>query len=106
MSEVQKENSPISRGGRRCVAGGCSNTTLNGVSMHSFSEKRPDIYRQWVAFVKRKRKDWTPTRHSLLCSAHFAEDCFPLKFRLGLLETVKLRPDDSFFHALIACFLD
>ncbi|XP_060084048.1 uncharacterized protein LOC132563302 [Ylistrum balloti] len=34
-----------------------------------------------------KRKDWKPTRHSVLCSAHFQEDCYPLKFRLGLLES-------------------
>ncbi|XP_021366058.1 uncharacterized protein LOC110458605 [Mizuhopecten yessoensis] len=36
---------------------------------------------------RRKRKDWEPTRHTVLCSAHFEEDCFPLKFRLGLLES-------------------
>ncbi|XP_021375725.1 THAP domain-containing protein 3-like [Mizuhopecten yessoensis] len=55
--------------------------------MHTFPAKRSDIHRQWVAFVRRKRKDWEPTRHTVLCSAHFEEDCFPLKFRLGLLES-------------------
>ncbi|XP_021351593.1 THAP domain-containing protein 1-like [Mizuhopecten yessoensis] len=87
MSVIYKENTPVSRCGRRCVAGGCSNTAINGVSMHTFPAKRPDIHRQWVAFVRRKRKDWEPTRHTVLCSAHFEEDCFPLKFRLGLLES-------------------
>ncbi|XP_021341179.1 THAP domain-containing protein 3-like [Mizuhopecten yessoensis] len=87
MSVIYKENTLVSRRGRRCVAGGCSNTTINGVSMHTFPAKRPDIHRQWVAFVRRKRKDWEPTRHTVLCSAHFEEDCFPLKFRLGLLES-------------------
>ncbi|KAJ8315552.1 hypothetical protein KUTeg_007702 [Tegillarca granosa] len=66
-----------------CVAYGCSNTTLDNVSMHKFPMKNPELLRQLVDFVRSKRKDWIqPSANSTLCSDHFTEDCFPLKVRI------------------------
>lgn len=73
------------KGGRRCVAGGCSSkkTSENGISLHSFPVDRPAILRQWVKFVKVTRKNWSgPSKHSVLCSLHFNEECYPTKFRM------------------------
>ena len=60
----------------RCVVAGCSNTTKNGVSLHTF----PSVskYRRiWTAAVKHTRPKWPgPTVHSMVCSAHFEPTCF------------------------------
>ena len=40
-------------------------------------EDRSKICRQWINFVKTKRKDFiTPTMHSVLCEKHFTADCY------------------------------
>jgi len=68
-------------GGRRCVAGYCSNTTKDNVSLFSFP-KNASIRRQWVKFVAVNRcdewaeKDYEPSQWALLCSTHFDESCF------------------------------
>ncbi|XP_060078185.1 uncharacterized protein LOC132557684 [Ylistrum balloti] len=68
--------------GKRCVAYGCGNTTLDGVSLHFFPLDRPEICKVWTAFVRRKRDLWDgPTKHSVLCSEHFGEDCYPMQYR-------------------------
>lgn len=64
-----------------CVAYGCSNTTLDNESMDKFPMKKPGLLRQWMNFVKSKQKDWEqPSAYSTLCSDHFTEDCFPVKY--------------------------
>ena len=72
----------------RCVAGGCSNTRKDGVSLHLWPED-PRFARLWTNAVKNTRSDFTnPTSSSRLCSAHFTEDCFEAQSiiakRLGL----------------------
>jgi hypothetical protein len=43
--------------GRRYVAGGCSNTHLDGVSLHYFPfKKEPAMVSKWDPFVRLKRK--------------------------------------------------
>ncbi len=68
--------------GKRCVAYGCSNTYKDEVSMHTFPSRDTEARKQWVDFVKKDRADWEPTRYSNLCSAHFAPECFPVKYRI------------------------
>ena len=60
----------------RCVAGGCSNTCKDNVSLYHFPK---DLARRrlWTRQVKITRDKWTgPTEHSTLCSAHFSDECF------------------------------
>ncbi|KAK3091232.1 hypothetical protein FSP39_018135 [Pinctada imbricata] len=60
--------------GERCVAANCGNTRAEGVSMFRFrAVKEIDRYETWADFVRTKRKGWIPTKHSVLCSAHFEE---------------------------------
>ena len=72
---------PVNRGGRYCVAGGpnktsCTNTSYTeGVSMHYFPSAE-DVRQKWTNFVRRHRKDFTPSKSSSLCSVHFADSCF------------------------------
>ncbi|XP_061182659.1 THAP domain-containing protein 1-like [Saccostrea echinata] len=69
--------------GRRCVAGGCSNTKMEGISLHYFPFDRPAILRRWMQFVEQYRKNWKgPSKTSTLCSVHFAEDAYPAKYRI------------------------
>ncbi|XP_062596145.1 uncharacterized protein LOC134257557 [Saccostrea cucullata] len=73
------------RTGKFCVAAGCTSTHKDNVSLHDFPKesKRPDIRRQWIAFVKTKRKDFTsPTPHSVLCEKHFAVHCYPMEYMI------------------------
>ena len=62
--------------GKFCVAGFCSNSSKDGVSLHRFPKIEP--YRTlWTRAVRNTRKDWLRlTNYSFLCSAHFTEDCF------------------------------
>lgn len=73
-----------SRGGKRCVAWGCSKTYKDGdVSLHSFPFDRPEILRQWTNFVGKSRKNWNgPSKYSVLCSDHFDADAYPAKYRI------------------------
>ncbi|XP_068735632.1 THAP domain-containing protein 10-like [Montipora capricornis] len=60
----------------RCVAGGCSNTRKNRVSLHQWPE---DLHfaRLWTNAVKNTLSDfYYHTNSSRLCSAYFTEDCF------------------------------
>ncbi|XP_062593731.1 uncharacterized protein LOC134255235 [Saccostrea cucullata] len=69
--------------GRRCVAGGCSSTHLDGVSLHYFPfKKEPHLVPKWTAFVRLKRK-WPegPTRYSSLCELHFDDSCYPFEYQ-------------------------
>ena len=60
----------------RCVAGGCSNTRKDGVSLHLWPED-PRFARLWTNAVKNTRSDFSnPSSSSRLCSAHFTEDFF------------------------------
>ena len=66
----------------RCVAGGCSNTAGPGVSLHKFPSD-PVLRKQWEKQVQRTRAKWKATETSVLCSAHFTEDCFEVTTALA-----------------------
>ena len=82
---------------RRCVAYGCSNTTADGVSLFHFP-KDPVQRRIWTERVSRTRDRWaSPSEHSLLCSSHFAPDCFDVSSALyqdlGIGKKTSLKPN-------------
>ena len=57
---------------KRCVVGGCSNSTADKVSVHLFRKDNPSQRRKWDAFVKTTRKDWKgASDYSVICGAHF-----------------------------------
>ena len=61
---------------KRCVVGSCNNSNKTGHSTHFFP-KEERIRRQWINFVQIKRADFLePTEHSIICGAHFANECF------------------------------
>lgn len=76
------------RGGKSCVAGGpneqsCTNKQhTEDVSFHYFP-KNPDVRKKWVKFVQKHRQGWKPTDTSVLCSAHFEDDCFTTNRRIS-----------------------
>ena len=81
-----KEKRLLKKGkGIFCVAYGCTNTYANNVSLHKFpnADKRPDVRRQWVAFVRNKRKDFdNPSQYMCLCEQHFKESCYPIQYKI------------------------
>ena len=68
----------------RCVVYGCNNTRniSEGISLHVvpfFDDERQEAKKQrkkWVDFVCRMRSKWTPSRRSVICSAHFKLEDF------------------------------
>ena len=61
---------------KRCVVGSCNNSNKTGHSTHFFP-KEERIRHQWINFVQIKRADFLePTEHSIICGAHFANECF------------------------------
>lgn len=62
----------------RCVVGGCNNTKKDGVSLHGWP-KAP-YHRLWTNAVKITRADFAaPSSSSMICSAHFEQNCFEAK---------------------------
>ena len=59
----------------RCIAGGCSNTRKDGVSLHKWPEDA-HFAKLWTNAVKNTRSDIFNPFTSRLCSAHFTEDSF------------------------------
>lgn len=64
--------------GKRCVVGGCSNSSKNGHALHEFP-KDSCVRRAWVRFVKVKRSDFdnpATSSQSVICQAHFTDSCY------------------------------
>ena len=68
----------------RCQAANCSNLPdkEKGITLHPipfYNDERFEAKRRrkrWVDWVKLKRAQWEPTRHSVLCSSHFSPESF------------------------------
>ena len=70
------------RRGLICVAFGCNNSTLQGVSLHKFPWKRNHkLAKEWEKRVATTRANWKATRWSRLCSAHFTVDSYTFSSR-------------------------
>lgn len=63
--------------GRRCVVQGCNNTPNleGGISVH-ISPKNKSARDKWARFVRTHRANFSPQRRFMVCSEHFAEECF------------------------------
>ena len=84
---TRSSSAPQPRGGKYCVAGGpnqasCTNSqhTADGIFIHTLpdEEKAPERRKKWVRFVRTHRPHFTPSRSSVLCSAHFEESSFTM----------------------------
>ena len=61
---------------RCCAATGCDSVGGKGCNLHKFPHDEV-IRKKWIKTVKQQRSSWDgPLPHSLLCSKHFADDCF------------------------------
>ena len=58
-----------------CVAGGCSNTAKDGVSLHGWPTNA-QLARQWTNAVRNTRANFNQTASSKLFSSHFSDDSF------------------------------
>ena len=80
----------------RCVAAGCSNTHSGHVSLHKFTTD-PSLRQKWEKQVRKTRAKWTATKHSVLCSEHFTDDCFEVDSAIaaafGITKKRRLKPD-------------
>ncbi|XP_068741986.1 THAP domain-containing protein 10-like [Montipora capricornis] len=63
--------------GRRCVVQGCNNTPNpeGGISVH-ISPKNKSARDKWARFVRTHRANFNPQGRFMVCSEHFAEECF------------------------------
>lgn len=79
----------------RCVAGGCSNTAKDGVSLHGWPTNA-QLSRQWTSAVRNTRANFNQTPSSKLCSRHFSKDSFEtqsvISHSLGLNVKKMLKP--------------
>ena len=67
---------------KRCVAANCSNVASEHISLFKFP-KGEKLCQDWTKQVQRTRGDWQgPTVSSLVCSAHFAPECFDQAVRI------------------------
>uniref|UniRef100_A0A670HPK1 THAP-type domain-containing protein n=1 Tax=Podarcis muralis TaxID=64176 RepID=A0A670HPK1_PODMU len=58
---------------KSCCAINCNNKFLlgNNISFHRFPLGKKDLLKKWVWNIR--RKNFTPTRHHVICSEHFCE---------------------------------
>ena len=83
---------------KHCIAARCDSVGRKGYSLHKFNQDET-IRKKWIKAVKQQRSNWDgPSPHSLLCSRHFAEDCFVtegVRFRdeMGMPTAKRLKPD-------------
>ena len=73
--------------GKSCCAIGCTNCYSKGcgLSFYRFPEE-PAKRAQWIAAVS--RKNWQPTEHAWICSAHF----------VGGAKSIVIRYHQHIFH--------
>ena len=89
-----------SRGGKFCVAAGCTSTYRDNVSLHEFPREET-IRRQWVNFVKAKRKDFIqPTQYSILCEKHFPPGSYPLEYEVKKSMNIPVKRKHLLPHAV------
>ena len=55
---------------------GCTNRRYEGctLSFHQFPMKNSELLEKWIKAVS--RQNWYPNEDSLVCSAHFAVNCY------------------------------
>ncbi|XP_057715233.1 THAP domain-containing protein 2-like [Corythoichthys intestinalis] len=73
----------------RCVAMYCSH---EGSKLYEWPKKKSSA-RIWTAFVRVKRKNFSPVPRSVLCFHHFSDDSFDnlLEYSLGFTKMLRLK---------------
>lgn len=80
---------------KRCVVGGCRNTHVDGVSVHTWP-KNKELGKKWDSFVKLGRFNWVAgtTGVSVICGAHFTAEDFAnfSRWKAGFARSLILKP--------------
>jgi len=72
--KIMADKGKVKRGGPNKTS--CKNSSYTEVvSMHYFPSA-DDVRQKWTTFVRRRRKDFVPSKTSTLRSVHFEESCF------------------------------
>ncbi|XP_070848050.1 THAP domain-containing protein 5-like [Chaetodon trifascialis] len=58
------------------------------ISFYPFPLQDKPRLQKWVDNMK--REEWTPSRHQYLCSEHFTEDCFDIRWGIRYLKTTAI----------------
>lgn len=56
--------------------------------LHSFPLQDKTRLQKWVNNMR--RGEWTPSRHQYLCSEHFTEDCFDIRWGIRYLKNTAI----------------
>ncbi|XP_034019356.1 THAP domain-containing protein 5-like [Thalassophryne amazonica] len=68
--------------------GAASSHDNKRISFYPFPLQDKSRLQKWVDNMK--REDWTPSRHQYLCSEHFTEDCFDVRWGIRYLKTTSV----------------
>ena len=83
-----------------CAAVGCNNQSVGQseserkLRFHRFTLKNQALLKQWL--INMRRKNFMPTEHHILCSKHFADDCFDTGLKVSSVWAAKYQPE--FLH--------
>ncbi|XP_068572907.1 THAP domain-containing protein 5-like [Cebidichthys violaceus] len=58
------------------------------ISFYPFPLQDKSRLQRWVDNMR--REDWTPSRHQYLCSEHFTEDCFDIRWGIRYLKSTAI----------------
>ena len=86
----------------KCFVYGCSNTKdeKKGISIHTipfFNDSRPEAVkrrRKWISFVNATSKNWTASKHLVICSVHFSPEDFSRLYFEGQKYQQRLKKDE------------
>uniref|UniRef100_A0A3Q0SB41 THAP domain-containing protein 5 n=1 Tax=Amphilophus citrinellus TaxID=61819 RepID=A0A3Q0SB41_AMPCI len=68
--------------------GGTASRQDKRISFYPFPLQDKPRLQEWVNNMK--REEWTPSRHQYLCSEHFTEDCFDIRWGIRYLKNTAI----------------
>ncbi|XP_032445660.1 THAP domain-containing protein 5 [Xiphophorus hellerii] len=68
--------------------GGTSSKQDKKISFYPFPLQDKTRLQKWVNNMR--REEWTPSRHQYLCSEHFTEDCFDIRWGIRYLKNTAI----------------
>ncbi|TDG96744.1 hypothetical protein EPR50_G00232080 [Perca flavescens] len=68
--------------------GGTASRQDKRISFYPFPLQDKSRLQKWVDNMK--REEWTPSRHQYLCSEHFKEDCFDIRWGIRYLKNTAI----------------
>ena len=71
---------------RTCSVQGCSKTSFDDVTFHSFPTSNPELLQKWIDFANRNGtpNSFTLGKFSCVCSAHFEPTAYPERYALEM----------------------